>query len=158
MWSFYVVQPNFKQVVELAQQMFTLAERTQDRVFFLVGHWVLGVTYYGLADFELARTHLEQSIALYRSQEDRSLSYMYGQDPCVTSLGWLAHTLWRLGYPYQARQRKQEAVAIAEGLQHPFTPAYIQGNAALFYTLFPHIHMVSYSSPKRVTLATEHAF
>ncbi len=158
LWSFYVVQPNFKQALELAQQMFTLAECTQDRVFFLVGHWVLGVTYYGLADFELARTHLEQSIALYRSQEDRSLSYMYGQDPCVTSLGWLAHTLWRLGYPDQARQRMQEAVALAEGLQHPFTLAYIQGNAALFYTLLPDIQMVSDSIQKMVTLSTEQGF
>jgi hypothetical protein len=44
---------------------------------------------------------------------------MYGWDPKVTSLDWLAQTLWRLGYPDQALIRIREAVAWAKELAHP---------------------------------------
>jgi len=158
LWSFYVVQPKFKQALELAQQMFASAERAQDRVFLLVGHWVLGVTYYGMGDLQLAKTHLEQSVALYKVQEDRSLAFQYGQDPCVTSLGWLAFTLWRLGYTDLARQRMQEAITLAEGLHHMFSLTFILGNATLFYTLLHDVKAVTDGIEDMIRLSTEQGF
>jgi predicted ATPase len=44
-----------------------------------------------------------------------------GINPRVRCLSETANTLWHLGYPDQALQRSNEALALAQGLSHPFS-------------------------------------
>ena len=84
-----------------------------------------------LGDYAAARTHLEQGIALTRpgstSAPWRSAMAMA---PGVRCLAMAAHTLWCLGYPAQAVQRSQEALALAQALAHPYSLAVAQHYAA----------------------------
>jgi predicted ATPase len=84
----------------------------------------LGTTLYFLGGVAQARTHLEQGIALYDSRQHRSHVLLYGQDTGITCLSTLARALWVLGYPDQALQRSQEALALARQLAHPFSLAF----------------------------------
>jgi predicted ATPase len=72
-------------------------------------------------------------IAFYNLQQHRSLSFLYGQDPGVSCLSWLAWALWFLGYPDQALKRSQEALALAQELDHPFTLAFAQCIAGVLF-------------------------
>ena len=63
-------------------------------------------------------------MALYDFRQYNSQSLRYGQDPGVTCLSTLARALWALGYPDQALQRSQEALALARQLAHPFSLAF----------------------------------
>ena len=80
-----------------------------------------------------AREHFAQCVALYDSQQHRTLAFAYGQDPGVAALVNDAWALWTLGYPDQALQRSHEACALAEGLAHPHTLAYAFAHLALFH-------------------------
>jgi predicted ATPase len=62
-------------------------------------------------------------IAFYNPEEHRSLAFVIGQDPAVLHLSYQAWTLWFLGYPDQALKRSHEAIALAQGLDHPFSLA-----------------------------------
>ena len=109
---------------EIGKQLLTLAESAQAPEFLLVAHQALGTTLYFLGGVAQARTHLEQGVALYDSRQHHSQTLLYGQDPGVICLSTLARALWALGYPDQALQRSQEALALARQLGHPFSLAF----------------------------------
>jgi predicted ATPase len=63
-------------------------------------------------------------VGIYDPQQHHSLAFVYGTDPGVYSLTALSYVLWPLGYPDQALKRSQEAIALAQALDHPFTLAF----------------------------------
>src|SRR5262249_51519395 len=66
----------------------------------------LGNTLNYLGELATAQVHLEQGIALYDRQQHRTHALLYGQDPGVACRSYAAATLWLLGYPDQALQRR----------------------------------------------------
>jgi predicted ATPase len=48
----------------------------------------------------------------------------------MSSLGFVANTLWHLGYPEQALEKSQAAVARAREVAHPYSQAYALAKAA----------------------------
>ena len=82
------------------------------------------------ADYAAARTHLEQGIALIDPTAQRAQALRHDVAPGVRCLAYAALTLWCLGYPAQAVQRSQEALALAQALAHPFSLALAPALAA----------------------------
>ena len=113
--------------------MLRLAERHHDPASLLEAHWALGGSFFCFGDFTAAWTQLEQSIALNTPEKHQALAWQYGHDPGMSSLCFVAHTLWHLGYPEQALKRSQEAVALARKVAHPYSLAYALGNTAWFH-------------------------
>ena len=69
--------------------------------------------------------HLENAIALYVPEGNLPLMFQYGgADARVRSLSYRLLTLWQLGYPDQALERGNEALALAQRLSHPFSLAF----------------------------------
>ena len=82
-------------------------------------HSAIGNTLCFSADFAAARTHAEQLIAIYDPAHHHALAALYsGFDLGVGSHGGLAVNLWALGYPDQAVQRADDAIALARDLSH----------------------------------------
>jgi predicted ATPase len=63
-------------------------------------------------------------MAHYDPRQHRSLALGYGFDQGVFCLGVGAWALWYLGYPDQALQRSQAALALAKEGNYPYTLAY----------------------------------
>jgi adenylate cyclase len=80
-----------------------------------------------------ARDHLEKMLDFYDLQQHRSLLFTYGQDPGVSCLAWSSWALWLLGYPDQALKRSQEALALAQKLDHPFSLCFAQCIAGVYF-------------------------
>ena len=78
-----------------------------------------GRTLFYLGEYAAAWTHLEQGIALTDPTTQRALALRHGVAPGVRCLALAALALWCLGYPAQAVQRSQEALALAQALAHP---------------------------------------
>jgi predicted ATPase len=104
----------------LAEQLLGIAQRAQDPGLLLQAHNALGRAHVCLGDWSTAKTHLEKAIAYYDGRQHHSQAFLYGgQDPCVTSMGFAAHSLWMLGYPDQALRKGREALALTRELGHP---------------------------------------
>jgi predicted ATPase len=86
-----------------------------------------------LGAYAAARTHFEQGSACIELAVQRAPALRRSVRPSagVVCLAQGACTLWGLGYPAQARQRSQAALALAQDLAHPYSLAYAQ-----FYALF----------------------
>ena len=71
-----------------------------------------------------ARTELEASLASYDRQWSAVHIGLYTQDPAVVCLIRLAVDLWLLGDSDGAARRRDESLALAEELGHPFSRGY----------------------------------
>jgi predicted ATPase len=135
-----------------------LAERAADPTYRLEAHNALGQTLFQLGEYATARTHLEQGVALIDPTTQRAQALRQGESSGVRCLVQVARTLWCLGYPAQAVQRSQEALALAQELAHPYSLAVAQ-----FQTAFLHHHRrdvpaVQAQADALLTLATAQGF
>lgn len=131
--SFYYARAEHQKSLELTEHILNLAQRMEDPLQVAMAHWGLGVDLLHVGELVSARGHLEQVIVFYDPQQYRSLAFIYGQDPGVSAMAWAAWTLWFLGYPDQALERSQEALALAQELDHPFTLGFALNIAGSFF-------------------------
>jgi predicted ATPase len=126
LWFFYVVRSEIQTSQNLAEQLLSLAQRTQDPALLLQAHHALGPTYTLTGDWASAQAHFEQGIELYNPHQHHSHTFLYGgHDPCVCCRCQGACCLWMLGYPDQALKRSQEALRLARELSHPTSLAHV---------------------------------
>jgi class 3 adenylate cyclase/predicted ATPase/ribosomal protein L40E len=121
LWGFYNLRAELGTSRQLAQQLLSSAEDRQDPDLLLIAHDTLGENMYSGGEFVPARTHLERASALYDPFRHRSLGSLYWMDRGVNSLAYAGRTLWVLGYPDQAVDRVERALALARELSHPFS-------------------------------------
>lgn len=109
---------------DLAQEALSLAQQESDPLLVMLGHWYLGFVSFGLGQYATARSHLEQVISFYDPrQHHQPFVALRGVDAGPSALAYDACCLWCLGYPEQALKRREEALALAGELGHPFTMA-----------------------------------
>jgi predicted ATPase len=113
---------------------------------------------YFLGEFDTARAHLEQGIALTDPTAQRALALRHDVAPGVACLAIAGPTLWCLGYPAQAVRRSQEALALAQSLAHPVSLALAQHWAAFLYHRRREALAVQAQADALLTLATAQGF
>ena len=156
--TFYLIRGEFHTARELGEQLLSLAQRVHDSALLVEAHYVLGTTLFHLGELAPAKEHLEQGIALYDPQQHRFLAFRYGQDPGVFCLCYMVRILCFLGYPDQALQRSQEALALAQELSHPFSLALAFTFAALAHQLRREGHAAQEQAEAVIALCTEQGF
>jgi predicted ATPase len=87
---------------------------------------MVGAGLFHVGSLEAARVRFDQGVALYDRRRHRYHAFVYGHDPGVSCLSYLAETMWLLGYPDQALERADELLALARELSQPFGLAYAQ--------------------------------
>jgi class 3 adenylate cyclase/predicted ATPase len=158
LWRFYQSRGVLPTARDLGEQLMRLAERTAAPIRLLEAHSALGQTLFQLGAYAAAWQHLEQGITLINSIAQRALVLRHGNAPGVVFLSFAALTLWCLGYPAQAVQRSQEALALAQALDHPFSLAASQHYAAFLYRHRHERLEVQTLAEALLTLATAQGF
>jgi predicted ATPase len=118
---------------ELGEQLDRLVQREAALTLRIEAHEALATTLYFLGEYPAARTHLEQAIALIDPTPQLAQVFRHGEAPGVRCLVRMANTLWCLGYQAQAVRHSQEALVLAQELEHPYSLAYAQHWAADLY-------------------------
>jgi predicted ATPase len=111
-----------------------------------------------LGEFASARGHAEAGIALYAPPQHRAQAFRYGNDPGVCCRSFAALALWVLGYPGQALQRSEEALAWAQELAHPFSLGVALNQAAYVHQFRREGALTQTRAEATIALATEQGF
>jgi predicted ATPase len=156
LWMFYYVRPELGNARELADRLFTLAEKAQDPVQHLHAREALTTTAFSLGNQTAATEHMKEGLALYDRERHSSLTDLYGQDPAVVCLAFGAVSLWLLGYPDQALERSRQAVALGEELRQPTTLALALYFAAMLQQCRREGLAIQGSAEATTAIATEH--
>src|SRR5262249_39225584 len=97
---------------ELGEQLLSrLGQCTAAPMLHLAAHAILGSTLFHQGEYANAWTHLARCLTLADPTAQWALAMRQGDAPGVGGLAHTAPTLWCLGYPAQALQRSQEALA-----------------------------------------------
>jgi predicted ATPase len=152
LWRYYVVRPQYQTAREIGETLLRLAQSAHDPSLAVIAHYALGYTWCCLGVLPAARTHLEEGITHYTSDQRRAPIFRMGQDPGVVCRAYAARTLWLLGYPEQALVRLHEALALAHELSHPFS------QAAYTYQFRRDMPAVYEQAEAAVALSTEQGF
>ena len=117
-WFANFVAFNGNTARELAAQFLTLAEKQGATVPLIVGHRITGASLMYTGNIAESRAHYDQSLALYRPDENRSLTTRFGLDGEAAVLTFRSLALWFLGYPEAARADMDHALENARRMKH----------------------------------------
>jgi predicted ATPase len=158
LWRVYYNRGALQTAREMGEQLLSLTERQHDPSLLEIAHVTLGATLNMLGEFANAHTHLEQGLALYTPEAQRTLVVRYGMAPGVHGRAFSAQNLWSLGYPDQALYRSHEALALAQELAHPYMMAFALYHVARLHLLRRETATVSEHAVTLMTLASEQRF
>jgi len=155
---FHVLRGALSTALEVGEELARLAQRTAKPADLLLAHDALGYAGFLQGDYETAQTHCTQAMAWLDPLTLREQAADYDYAPGVFCLSTGANVLWCLGFPSQALQRSQEAIALAQALAHPPSLAFTQLYAAYLHQRRREVLAVRTQAEALLTLATAHGF
>jgi class 3 adenylate cyclase/predicted ATPase len=158
LWQFYNGRGPYQTARELGEQCLQLAQQGDDTARLLEAHHTLWTTHFLMGELPLARTHMEQGLALHDPEQSRALAVTYGHDPGVCCRGGAAVALWLLGYPDQALRELHAAHALAREVAHPPTVAFARMLTGIAYQLRRETDAAHEQAEALIALATEQGF
>jgi predicted ATPase len=112
-----------------------------------------------MGELLLAREHLEMTIFLYDSERHQPLAFRFGGiDVGVSCPSIAAVTLWHLGYPDQALERGNEALAIAQTRSHLFSLAFAEYFSGVRRQFRREARAAQETTEALIALCAEHGF
>jgi predicted ATPase len=158
LWRLSINRAKISQACELAEQCVALAQHGDDPGLLQEAYRMLGESLFFQGQPVLARTYLEQGVALYDAQQGRVRAFSSGIEPGVICLCFLAATLWQLGYPEQALTRSHEALTQAQESSHAFSLGFALNYASLLHVWRREVQCAKERADAVITLANEHEF
>jgi len=145
--------------LSLNDQILELAEKSGDPGLKIISYHLTGDLYLWLGDFAKSREFFLKGIDLYRPDRDRSLPERFGAyDLSVGCRMFLAHDLWYLGYPDQARDSAEDALRWARELKHAYSVAASSGHCAWIYILRGEPRLAFERAQECFEVSDEHGF
>jgi predicted ATPase len=162
LWTYYNQQEEAQTTQALAEQLLTHAESQHDPALLIEARRAQVSTWFWCGEFARAHEHCEQGIALYTRQQHPTPAFVSGGTPwaavvchCLATGAW---ALWYLGYPDQALQRSQAALALARELAHSHSLTRILEQASWTH-LYRREGKAAYElADEAIALATRHEF
>src|SRR5260370_39577745 len=109
----HLLRGELRRAYELAEQLLSRAQSARDPALRMYALLALGNTLSFMGHLLSARERFELAISLYDPERDRQLAFRYGgTNSGVVGLSLASWTLWLLGYPDQALERGNEALAL----------------------------------------------
>jgi class 3 adenylate cyclase/predicted ATPase len=152
-WVVHFIRAELRTSIDLAQQLLQRAESSHNPASLLFAHHAMGETLFHMGELLLARPHLE--IALSLDDPKKPLA-PFGIDEKVANLSYLAWNLWHLGYPDQALEFCNEAMATAHALGHPHSRAFSYGYASTVRELRGDVNAVREIAERLFAVSSEH--
>src|SRR5262245_51841605 len=155
---FHVLRGALSTALEVGEELARLAQLTAKPADLLLAHDVLGYAGFLQGDYGAAQTHCTQAMAWLDPLTLREQAAYYSYAPGVFCLSTTANVLWCLGFPSQAVQRSQEAIALAQALDHPLSLIFTQLYAVYLHQRRRDVLAVQTHAEAHLTLATAHGF
>lgn len=116
---------------EVAMQLLNMAHDAPPRK--LAAHFLVAKASFWLGEFESARVHSEQAIALYNPDQLQMMLEQFGTDLSVFCAGYLSNALYFLGFPDRAQRVSERMLEQARELPSPHTLAQALCSAAVLH-------------------------
>lgn len=124
LWLFYWGRGPLQTAHELAEDLLRLAQSRGEDSRLLQAHHAAWATAFSRGNLNAACLHAQEGIRLYDRHRHAPISATYGNhDPGVCARLFLARALALLGRSEEAFRSNDDAIALAQQLEHPFSLA-----------------------------------
>jgi len=124
LWGHSWMSGKNDEALVMANEFLSRSRASPTNVRLMVAHRIMGSTLLTLGEFQTARHHFEESIALSKIEGRQPVYDQYMVEPQVASLLLVSWNLWFLGHLDQSLARVSEALAIAQDLAQPYSIAF----------------------------------
>jgi class 3 adenylate cyclase/predicted ATPase len=124
LWGHSWMSGKNDEALVMANEFLSRSQASPNSILLMVAHRIMGSTLLTKGEFQTARHHFEESIALSKIEGTRPVYDLYMVEPQVASLLLLSWDLWFLGHSDQSLARVSEALAIARDLAQPYSIAF----------------------------------
>jgi class 3 adenylate cyclase/predicted ATPase len=157
LWLTHLLRGELGRAYELAEQLLSRAQSARDPALTMRAHLALGNTFLYTGHLLSAREHIELGISLYDPERDRPLTFRYGgTNAGVVVLSHASRVLWLLGYPDQALERGNEALALAQGLSQPASLAFARVFVGVLHQFRGEVRAAQENSESLIALCAEY--
>jgi tetratricopeptide (TPR) repeat protein len=118
-----LARDDFDAAREYGEQLRARARADGDDAVLVESDYVLGIAAFWQGDLEVARRRFEAAVSGYRPEQRRRHLARFWLDPQVVCLSRLGNTLLFLDEPEAAARARDDALALADGIGHPFSRA-----------------------------------
>jgi tetratricopeptide (TPR) repeat protein len=132
-WMFHLLRGQYGTALELGDEMLALGERGEHPVRLAEGHLYRGLVHMYLANFDLAREHLDEAFTRYQRPDRSDHIYEAQGDTGVGALAYLALVLWNLGHADESLERSDLSLERAERVGGPVTRAQAWGMRSILH-------------------------
>jgi len=129
--SYYAYRAEFDKGARTGQQIVELADRLGDPSMRMDGLMISGYCHAFMGDLHHGLELLEESLAGHTYDERPGQRFRFGTYPGVTALTACGLVNWLLGRPDRALEHTEQAMALANELEHPFSMAYARFHSGL---------------------------
>jgi predicted ATPase len=158
LWVFYLVRADYEMAHKLGEQLLEVAQHTQNPAYLMEAHQVQGINAFYLGRLGVAQEHLGTAMELYEPQQQGFQTSYTGANAGVACLSHAALVWWLRGYPDQGEQCIQEALSLAERLNHPYSQVFALSFAAWFYQYCGESALAIQYAETALAASTEQAF
>ena len=134
-WMGSSSQHGYRAALELAHTLHRLAGELDRPAFLAASHYALGNNLLWLGRFVEAQRHFEAAAGLVDEFSHREAVLLFGEDPVVTSLAFLAWIHWFRGNPLAAVSTCEQALESGRRLGHPHSLGFALTMAAVLHRL-----------------------
>ena len=156
LYACYYIRGELKIAREQAEQVLELGQHSEGSGILMVGHWMLGCIQFWQGEFVGARDGLKTAVSLYKPAEQQTKMLSTQIDPGLSALIHLGWVLWVVGYPEQAREAGEEAIAQARELCQPYALAMALFWAGSTYTCCGQFSVAAQHLKELSNLTEEH--
>ena len=121
-WRYSFVTDKLTATNQVAQRVYSLAQKQGEPAFLMGAHQALAITHYYLGNFESALSHSLSGVRLWRSGRSQ-ISVEDINGPAAVCLCFQALAEWHLGQTRSCQATMSEAVSLAEELNDSYTLA-----------------------------------
>lgn len=122
---------DFAGALTAAEELRGVAERSADTGLLVEADYLTGITSFWTVQLEQARASFQRVADEFDARQRTDHLRRFGHDPAVVCMTRLANTLWFLGRPDEARTVRDEALALAFDVGHPYSRGAALAFAAL---------------------------
>lgn len=123
-WRFYLLRGDYANALTLSRQLLAIADAHTDPAMLVTSNRAAGSTRFYVARFQEGLQHMGRMASVQPDESLRKAILSYDVvDPWVVNTAYSGMALWIHGYPAQAIEHNDRAIALARQVNHPFTLA-----------------------------------
>ncbi len=158
LWAFYIGNSQYKKALEKIPELLDIFTIDTDVNIQSEYAYMMGWPLLCFGDLIASYNYFKQAVNLYNPQQPHPSNPLTWQDPYVRLHSIISWNLWHIGYPEQAIQYSDKAMALADKLAHPYTESFALGCGAISYNYCRKFEVVKQLAERTITLTTEQGF